>query len=1587
MASPTAAGPVAAQKRRPRSRKSIAHPPSTSDASGLLDKENQTADVSSIIVAGSKSSSSSKRAKRSRSKSIGPGGLDALTEGTGNRRASNVVPAVKSILKPTIPLSPLKEIPSHTSTRKGAAKEKGGQIGTLDKSAAGGMGPPADRHATMAVADFTGSACESSDSKVGLKTEAEQQAAAREREEEEKRRIERTEAIARRESRRKSLANRRVSFAPEATLHTWDVVEYVQDSTTSSSSTGSTRRASTASAPSLPATPHPPLQQAAPPSDGSEPPSSPPEQVEDTAVPVSPAHQRDLHQRKRRRSSGIPPMNFNNPADEAWSSSPASGSSTAGPDDTSNETMEISEGLGSSGSDDSSAEDGVEEGESSVMVMDEDDITAHSVVSARSSSSTASSGRLDAALKQAAAQAGTQGIDFDENGDLSMEMADDEVTAAFKPWAKKDNQIGESATKITSLPDDEARNPFSPAFKAGIVSEAFQEPDGDEEMSMDITRAIGQILPQRSEQRANATRKRRKSISTLNRRSAAGRRRSSGEGSSLGDATMDLTMAVGGISADVDQADSETDGDHDEEMTMELTAVLGGVIPGLGGAMDATRQTSTDEGRRSATRPAQPGSQWRESSVLSADESEMDMTMAVGGILPSIVEHPDAAEDLSVAMDITTAFAESLPQQINMGTRSHAKALMELEAESGELASSPFHAKATPATLREPDNATPVTTTATATGSPSVVKSRTRTATRRPATGDSHTATRSAMVPSSTPTKAPATPSKQITPLPSRASVPTKTPPSKNISMRSASPKKLFKREIKDSPRTPVTASAKRLFQETGQVGLATPSIILTPRTRISSGVGADKEGLGSPKVAALLDRRRSIGDDAKSFTPNGNGVDRLKALRFEDPKALELEIGREREEEAKREDSRAILQRDAESPALEAPKNSTANLKDLIQSLTPKKKIGNRKSLAVGAAKGLLGKRPAELDDDEDSEGGSPKKLRGRDVSPVKGVTLPPPPSKTETTGRVTRATSKSLGETSVNIQAITPTTSISPVKVQAAQTPKHQGQFKDAEAPSSVVKSSALFAERDQSTMEEDSLEAEVGDESEEKIHLQDFLNMTSIRFMELTTTKRRQTIVAKDLIGSGKKADDGGRNGGARDLESCVVAGACTIPMLELYQHSCRELKKYISEGRTIVREIEQDTFEENPPLFREYVSASPDVRFIMDNQFKNVKTHARLLSKAMWYEWRMKLLEGLREGLCNIKDGMDADDEILGEQEALLGPVVGPLVEENERLVQEHAELEAHAEELANCDQEELRDARERLIKANDEIAEKKRILAEVQDELRAKEAGIQSAVETKAAFLDEIKEAERIREECRGWSAREVAALKENVESLERKHGWRISAAAGTSLTMEFRREVQLVFDAASLHVNEEASKSRKIDNSSIDVSYIGERDEHNPKPLTKEGQFFVQMIKTQLQGMQLVGVRVQDILAFVATSWAKGKAVTEEIRQLNLHCPTEAVMGSERSLSVRSALLLPGLATKIETTFEVTTADPSGRSMSVQVTPRASVVYGERFNEAKMCEYLASQVVGLISGEDQERGSWGRAVGQLAEKLKARGKK
>ncbi|OTB05621.1 hypothetical protein M426DRAFT_319612 [Hypoxylon sp. CI-4A] len=1463
--------------RRPR--KSTGHSP----VRKRMEKENITVDVASSLAGNG-------GRKKSRSKSMGPGGLDALKPGSGNRRQSLAAPArppPRSILKPTIPLP---EIPSFKSKQQPARN-------TPPSSAIQG----ADKLSNPFQTDDSAS----SGTKIALRTEEEQQAAAREREERERAQMEK-EINDRREARRKSLANRRVSFAAEATLHTFHEIEYMQDSTTS---TDSTRRASSRPHASAPQTTEP-----------SDPPSTPPEQVEDT-VPDSPDRQRDLHQKKRRRSSGVSQLNFHNQMDDTLASSVYSSDSDA--TDGVIETHE--EDMGSDS--DSDSADGVS------MDLDVDEVTGTSVasaISARSAFTTDSNDTVDTALRLASRHAETQSFDDEE-----------EIIPSFG-WAKKPAPKPASPTRDdndqeeTGAMDMDMDMDMTNAV-GGIIKSNGDSPDDsqEEEMSMDVTRALGGILPQRSKSQAIQ---------------AASPEKDEEEESSNEDSAMDFTVAVGGIRKgpqpenDLDLEDSE----ENEDMSMEFTAAVGGLL--------------SNHKSNPTTKRAPLGR--RRTMIAGNDETtmgmDMDMTVGLGRILPAGEEQEDEGEETTMGMDMTTAIGGIIKGPTSAKDRTEARHIMEQEVDEDD------NVPSLNSSAKRRLSAAISGSSASETGSPGLSAFRGKGLRHSIGWRQSSPSKSSSPVRDVSTPKA-ASPVKLGTPNKQGPRTPLRTSPLRKAKSPAASAAQRSS-DLSTSTAKSASKNAENMsvFQQDPSTGLSTPRVVLTPQGRRLSGLGADRPGLGSPKVAAIFDRRGSIGDAAGDFTPR----EPVRGVTFADPQVMEDEVDRERQQEADKENGRKILEREADGGDDE---NTTASLMDMISSMTPKKNslknpLKGRKSLHVGSAKGLLGKRPAELDDEEEEERDGIKRLKNHQSSPVKNVRLHAPPSKAETTGRITRSSGRGLEDTHDIQTTLTPVFSPKKTPV-AASSPQSKDRFKnvDSNHPTSTLNF-------DESHVVADA-EADVEDD-DEKIHLQDFLNLTNIRFMELTTTKRRHTQAPTAV------KDDATLGVEDLSLERCVVAGACTVPMLELYQHSCRELKKYISEGRRIVREIETETLEENPPLFKEYMSASPEYKLFLDNQFKNVKTHARLLSKAMWYEWRMKLQDGLKEGLVKIGEGMEADEQLLQMQQKLLESVLPKLIEQHESLETEQSSLQSNAQELADCDPEDLDAARTELTEVDADIEAKMKKIEQLRQELAETETNISELSQKKEDCVADIEEAEKVRQECRGWTSNEVRALKAKVEKIEKDHGWAITGVTGTALSMTYKKEVKLVFDVASF-------KGKKPENSDIDLQYIAANRERDPKPLTPEKEFFLECIRDRIRALNQSQTRLKDLLGMVSAGWKKANHVAREVRLIDTTYRNKVIKTSDSSIAIRLTFLVNPLKTKVEITFGLhTKSTPEG--IEVTVTPEARVVYGEQFKIDNLIEFLSSRIDDRVVTEE-EKGSkiepWVEAIVELRAKLIAQAQK
>ncbi|KAF2709659.1 Spc7-domain-containing protein [Pleomassaria siparia CBS 279.74] len=1137
----------------------------------------------------------------------------------------------------------------------------------------------------------------------------------------------------RRDARRKSLARRRVSFAPEATLHTWDVVEYMRDATSSTASSEATRRASNITRPS-------PAPES---SDGEEPPSTPPAQAEEPEIEPgsSPANQRDLHQKKRRRSSGIPPMNFNNP-DDIFSSSPLRGDSTS-----------------PTGSDD--AEGSSEDGDNATVKLDN---------SLDTSSCSPGSAKLDAALRQASAHADTRNLDLnDDDDDVSMELADDNITASFKPWAQKNS--------ASYFDDQENIYPVLPP----PVEPDFGE-DDDNDMSMDITRAIGKIVESHKTQSPG-----------------------------MDDMSMELTMPLGSIKA---PALKESAG---RRTSLKRRASLLEASQGSPAKRTSSRRTSLRQ-RDMPEEDAQP------------EDETMDFTVAIGSIMSQSLEKQK--ETASRRNSVNTSFEdETMDFTVAIGSIKdvHATSIGEQSSDMDE------------------DEDLSMEFTNVVGGIKHIIKPAANSE-KRNFVKDNIAKFSKPTTPRKSPTKSPERPRRtEPSPSPQKANrvTPKKSPgrPAKVIAPATPDFPAPVQQRIEDFEPSPFVSAVK------ASVAKSTP----TNASRQISPIQIPND----PVTAPILNRRRSS----------------LSLVQFSP-----LPV--------------------AQEPILKSTTILTNNIKLLS---TPRKQT-------------LV----------------SPMK---RGLTPKKEQT----PQKAETPQQKTRTP-----------QTAIPRRSLSPKK-------------------------RVVFGEQ---PVLEDAVEGESMEEpgeDVERISLQDFLDMTKIRFMELSTTKRRHTA-APALF-----HDKALENVEDDSLDRYVVAAACTLPEFELYQHACHEMKKYISDGRHFVRTMEADVMEENPLLFSEYLTAPPSQRAIMDNQFKNLKTSARLEARGEWYGWRSTLLGDLKAGLLSTLDGFRRDESTLTNQEKLLDAVLPPLIEQQGRLETESKQLQQRHDELNSCDREELEQAREQLVTTDTHIAEARRLIAQLQEELAQKEARVEAVKERKIECAEEIKAADRVREECRGWSTKEVNDLKAKVTELEKVHSWSITSASSTAITMTHMNDLELYFQPSAF------ATGGNTPNASISLSYVGDSTTAHPRPLTTSKRFFLQLIRAHLHCIPQSQTQITDLLSLVKNTWATTLAVAEGVSWLEHSHITEETILSDERMAITANMLLPGLQTKIKATFDIG-ASIGTNGVETQVSSRAELVYGEKYSEDKMTAFL-NDFCGTEVHVEGNRCVWADGVCDLAARLVATGRK
>lgn len=218
-----------------------------------------------------------------------------------------------------------------------------------------------------------------------------------------------------------------------------------------------------------------------------------------------------------------------------------------------------------------------------------------------------------------------------------------------------------------------------------------------------------------------------------------------------------------------------------------------------------------------------------------------------------------------------------------------------------------------------------------------------------------------------------------------------------------------------------------------------------------------------------------------------------------------------------------------------------------------------------------------------------------------------------------------------------------------------------------------------------------------------------------------------------------------------------------------------------------------------------------------------------------------------------------------------------------------------------------------------------------------------------------------------------------VTALEQAHGWTITSASSSMVTMAYLNDLELYFQPSAFATGTDGP------NASISLSYIGDGATPHPRPLTTSKRFFLQMIRAQLHCIPQSQTRIAELLQLIKQGWACALAVAEGVRWLEHdHITEESILSDER-MAISSNMLLPTLQTKVKVTFEVGVSLGMG-GVETEVKATAELIYGEKYSEEKMGAFLRDYC-GKEVKDEKNMIVWAEAVQDLSSRLKATGRK
>ncbi|KAJ7770895.1 Spc7 kinetochore protein-domain-containing protein [Mycena maculata] len=416
----------------------------------------------------------------------------------------------------------------------------------------------------------------------------------------------------------------------------------------------------------------------------------------------------------------------------------------------------------------------------------------------------------------------------------------------------------------------------------------------------------------------------------------------------------------------------------------------------------------------------------------------------------------------------------------------------------------------------------------------------------------------------------------------------------------------------------------------------------------------------------------------------------------------------------------------------------------------------------------------------------------------------------------------------------------------------------------------------------------EADFPDEEPSPISIEQFFDITGIKFMDELDAPRRSI----------HQPSRQPRPPTEIRLAEYAVAMSINVPELVLYSAVSNDLQGWMDQSRAIFSQAEEEAAKMTPELFTEYVRADEEGQAELRHQLNLIRTNARGLAKSDWYDWKLRWIEGLRETADKGFAALRQDALAIEQLQAMPEQVLPALEREYEEVMRELEQQQAEVAEIENSDQGYLNELKASIAEQNVEVEALQAEVTESNAQLEWLQERLEELELEKREARAAIADASRTLHIQQNSTHAELSRLKEELNNLQELHMFRATNVLPDLVEYEYASQFQV-----SIPCRNFVPVSAKVDISRLQAS------RSLPDDFPVLSRYFLNNAGRQIPEGKRTTTR--QIVTSLADYWSACGQVRTQLFQLTVKYPIEIeILASGQGFRAKTTVLFPAVKAK-----------------------------------------------------------------------------